>query len=759
MMNNNKVIKLLAGFFLICLTSFGQANNVRSFYLKDIHVWLGNTTTENAILNYAQGNAFNYIIFYDLGSLNWSSTTVKNNLAAFLSRARANFGITQFGASGEIYSFFTNSIIPYNNSRTSASERFDVLNFEFEFWNQSSISSLYCSRYLSPNGYSCDTAGAWRFAWSEFQRIDALSAANGLISEIYLGWPAKGQLQQLVTRADRILMHAYRPTDSDVYAYSRNRLIDAASMNTSVKIMPLFSSESSFMGPWLASNPQTKAYQTYSNNYVAETGTWKQYINLQGYSWFHYTYMPKTTVVTATISASGPLSFCSGGSVTLTANSGSQYLWSPGGQTTRSITVSNAGSYTVRVTNSSGVNATSSPAVVSITTTGSTPTVSANGSTSFCAGGSVVLTSSSASSYLWSNGATTQSITVTSSGNYSVTTNSGGCGGTSTVTAVNANSGPTTPTVTASSSLNVCPGTTLTLTSSAANGYLWSNGATTRSITVAAAGTYSVRAYSGPNCSAISASKTVTMLTAPTKPSITANGSLSLSSSHTSVTLTSTTANAYAWSSGSTTRSVVVNTQGSYRVTVTGSNGCQNTSTAAIVSANGCTPPAIPVISLSGSNVITSGSTVTLTSTTAGGYLWSTGATTRSITVSAAGTYSVRGYNAGGCFSTSLPTTIVVVAVREANNTVEEISTPSVEMSAYPNPVHDLLNIDFNTQVQSTYTISLLDIQGRVVYTKAFESEVGLNHIEMNVSEYQKGIYFGYLTSATEKRSIKVIID
>ena len=99
MMNNNKVIKLLAGFFLICLTSFGQANNVRSFYLKDIHVWLGNTTTENAILNYAQGNAFNYIIFYDLGSLNWSSSTVKNNLAAFLSRARANFGITQFAKS------------------------------------------------------------------------------------------------------------------------------------------------------------------------------------------------------------------------------------------------------------------------------------------------------------------------------------------------------------------------------------------------------------------------------------------------------------------------------------------------------------------------------------------------------------------------------------------------------------------------------------------------------------------------------------
>lgn len=759
-MNQNKVMKLLAGLLLICSASFGQATNVRAFYLKGINGWLGNTTQENAILDYAQGNGFNYIIFYDLGSLNWTSTTVKNNVAAFLSRARANYGITQMGASGEIASFFSNYIVPYNNGRTSANERFDVFNYEFEFWNQSSISALYCSRYLSPNGYSCDSAGAWRFAWSEFKKIDALTAQYGITSEIYLGWPAQGQMQQLTTRADRILLHAYRPTDVDLYSYSRGRLQMVASMNASVKIIPLFSSESAFMGNWLQSNPQSKAYQTYSSNYTAETGSWKQYINLQGYAWFHYTYMPKTTTATATISASGPLSFCSGGSVTLTANSGSQYLWSPGGATTRSITVTNAGSYTVRVTNSSGTNATSTPAIVSITTTGSTPTISASGSTSFCAGGSVVLTASTASSYLWSNGATTQSITVSTTGNYSVTTNSGGCGGTSAVTAVNANSGPSTPTISSSSSLNVCPGTILTLTSSAANGYLWSTGATTRSITVSAAGSYSVRAYSGPNCSALSATNTVTMLTAPTAPSISANGSLSLTSSHPSVTLTSTSANAYSWSTTQTTRSIVVSTQGSYRVTVTGSNGCKATSTAAIVSKSGCTPPAVPVISLSGSPVIVSGGSVTLTSTTAGGYLWSTGATSRSITVSAAGVYTVRAYNAGGCFSTSLPTTIVVVAVREmSDNASEEISAPSVEMSAYPNPVHDVLNIDFNTSLQKTYTISLMDIQGRIVYTKAFESEIGLNHIELNVSEYNKGIYFGYLTSDSEKRSLKVIID
>ena len=50
----------------------------------------------------------------------------------------------------------------------------------------------------------------------------------------------------------------------------------------------------------------------------------------------------------------------------------------------------------------------------------------------FCAGGSVMLTASSAASYTWSNGATTQSITVSSAGSYGVTvTGANGCSATS----------------------------------------------------------------------------------------------------------------------------------------------------------------------------------------------------------------------------------------------------------------------------------------------------------------------------------------
>ncbi len=56
---------------------------------------------------------------------------------------------------------------------------------------------------------------------------------------------------------------------------------------------------------------------------------------------------------TPTISASGPTTFCPGGSVTLTSSSGTTYLWS-NGATTASINVTTAGSYSVRVTNSAG---------------------------------------------------------------------------------------------------------------------------------------------------------------------------------------------------------------------------------------------------------------------------------------------------------------------------------------------------------------------------------------------------------------------
>jgi gliding motility-associated-like protein len=133
-------------------------------------------------------------------------------------------------------------------------------------------------------------------------------------------------------------------------------------------------------------------------------------------------------IATPTITASGPTTFCVGGSVTLTSSAGTSYLWS-NGATTPIINVTTAGSYTVQLTNAIGcLSSSSSATIVVVNSLPVTPTITAGGPTSFCAGGSVTLTSSAGTSYLWSTGATTASININTEGNYTVqVTNANGC--------------------------------------------------------------------------------------------------------------------------------------------------------------------------------------------------------------------------------------------------------------------------------------------------------------------------------------------
>src|SRR4029077_16444685 len=119
-------------------------------------------------------------------------------------------------------------------------------------------------------------------------------------------------------------------------------------------------------------------------------------------------------VPSPTITPGGPTTFCAGGSVTLTASAAASYAWS-NGATTQSIAVSASGSYSVTATNSNGCSAASAPAAVTVNANPPTPTLSVNGPTTFCAGGSVMLTAPSGYTYSWSNGATTQGISVSSS--------------------------------------------------------------------------------------------------------------------------------------------------------------------------------------------------------------------------------------------------------------------------------------------------------------------------------------------------------
>jgi len=299
------------------------------------------------------------------------------------------------------------------------------------------------------------------------------------------------------------------------------------------------------------------------------------------------------------------------------------------------------------------------------------PTISANGSTILCSGGSVTLTSSAGSSYLWSTGATTAAITVSSAGTYTVqVTNAAGCQSiTSAGTTVTIGTVPTTPTVTAGGPTTFCTGGSVTLTSSAGSTYLWSNGATTAAISPTTSGTYTVQVTNASGCQSVaSAGTTVTVNTAPAQPNLTAGGATTFCTGG-SVTLTSSAGTSYLWSTGATTASISPSTSGTYTVQVTNASGCQSIASAGTtVTVN--TLPSQPTISAGGPTTFCTGGSVTLTASSGTTYLWSTGATTAAISPTTAGTYTVQVTNAAGCQSIASSGTTVTVNSLPAQPTI-----------------------------------------------------------------------------------------
>jgi len=334
---------------------------------------------------------------------------------------------------------------------------------------------------------------------------------------------------------------------------------------------------------------------------------------------------------------------CDGDSVVLTASPAGSYNWN-NGQTTQTIVVTQAnitpsGVYQYAVLNSSPACFASSKQVKVIFVT-PTATITPLGSTALCPGGSVVLQANPGSSYLWSNGATSDSIVVSAAGTYTVTvTQFGNCYAVSTPVVVTQSA----PVAAINGVLTICSGSNTTLTATAGASYLWSTGATTQSVSVGTSNTYTVTVTYSGGCTA-TASVNVTANTNPV-PSITGNNSICQGQSS---TINAGSYAGYLWSTGATAATINVNTAGNYSVTVTDANGCTGTASFNLtVNAN-------PTPTITGVTSFCAGGNSTLN---AGGgytnYLWSGGATTQTINVTAGGNYAVTVANAAGCTATT----------------------------------------------------------------------------------------------------------
>jgi len=315
--------------------------------------------------------------------------------------------------------------------------------------------------------------------------------------------------------------------------------------------------------------------------------------------------------------------------------------------------------YRAKVSNgSSCTNATSNVVVITVNPM-PIATITPNGPTTFCQGGSVMLSTSTANTYQWSNGATTQSITVSTSGNYSViVSNPSGCTAASSILTVLANQ---VPNVTVNSP-TICAGQSATLTVNGATSYQWSNGMTTNPISVSPASTttYTVTGTT-TGCSSLPASAQVTV---NSLPNLTVNSPTICSGQI--ATLTASGAISYQWSNGMTTNPISVSPASTMTYTVTGTtSGCSSLPASAQVTVN-----SLPNVTVN-SPTICIGQSATMIANGAANYVWSNGATTNSITVSPTSTttYTVTGTTVG-CSSApaSAQVTVNSLPVVTANN-------------------------------------------------------------------------------------------
>lgn len=472
------------------------------------------------------------------------------------------------------------------------------------------------------------------------------------------------------------------------------------------------------------------------------------------------------------------VAICQGTAATLSSSPAASYLWS-NGSTNSSINVTTPGNYSVTVTDANGCTASSAPLAIAVS---SNPTVaiSAAGSTSFCQGQSVTLNSNTnGSSFAWSNGATTPSITATTSGIYFVTvTNAAGCSTVSNEILVNAQTS-FTPTITAVSPTTVCAGAYATLVASPGASYVWSNGQTTQGVNVGLNGPVSVTVTNTQGCTGTSAPINVTVLPVPTT-TITASGPLTFCEGG-SVILTAGGANTYVWANNSTSATQTITSPGTYVVTGYGANGCPDLAEV-VVTVNEA--PSADLI-LDGNASLCPGESLTISAQPGNTYSWSNGPATSEITVNAPGTYSCLTTSANGC--TTASEQIVVTAAQPTSTTLnvtalqsyvlnEIIYTQSgtytqvllnaagcdstitlnltltvgldengfVSFSVQPNPTDAIFTLKASEALYSTYVIQ--DAQGKVVSTGTLTG----TSTTIDIDQVARGIYFLKVAEAAE---------
>jgi gliding motility-associated-like protein len=434
---------------------------------------------------------------------------------------------------------------------------------------------------------------------------------------------------------------------------------------------------------------------------------------------------PQSSLVTST-----PTSCFGGadGSLDITVTGGTpnySYVWSTGA-TSQDISSLVAGTYTVTVTDQNFCVNTNSfvvsqPTIISLSATPSG--VLCNGGST----GSIDLNVSGGTpnySYLWSNGATGQDPTGLIAGTYTVTvTDDNGCTRSQSFV-VSQPTALAASTSTTQSGCGVSTGSATVSPSGATPNYtfLWNTGATTQSINLIPAGTYTVTVTDDNGCSIVR-NAIVTSANAPVISNVVNTPVTCFGGSDGSLDITVTGGTplyVYSWSNGAGTEDISGLIAGTYTVTVTDFNSCSVSASYIVTQANQVSGTA--VLNSPSCNGFSNGS-IDLTPSGGNGvytYLWNTTAITQDISGLIAGTYTITITDGNLCTGTASFNLTEPNLLTASVNVTEPLcnggSNGSIDLSVFGGtPTYSyawsngFLGQDPTGLIAGTYTVTITD--------------------------------------------------
>lgn len=396
-----------------------------------------------------------------------------------------------------------------------------------------------------------------------------------------------------------------------------------------------------------------------------------------------------------------------------------QITWSNGADSTVINNLS-IGDYYYTITDASNCTYTN---MISIVNNFNAPNLSLGADTAICMGDTLVISApAAATSYVWSTNSTQASINALPNNTYVLTiTNTNGC---EAIDSIVIGELPA-PIVTGQTTANLCVNDSVFIAvNSGYDFYQWSNGVADTGTFVTTAGLYQVTVSAANGCTK---THNITVANFPTPmPNLGADFELCINDT---ATISADPGFAsYAWNTGANTASIQADAMGTYMVTVTDQNGCLGMDTVSITGINLPTP-----ISLGFDTIICIGDSIEITPGAGfNTYTWSTGQTTPSIFVSAAGDYYVTVTNTYTCESYADKN----IGEKDCGNGGTGINEEwEQQIVVYPNPI---LNNRFTIKgVSGGPKISVYSLHGQLM----FETKAESPEIEILVNNWAKGMY------------------